>query len=129
VESPVNDALAYALGILTGIALSAVVAVGTLVVGSRELTSDLCGAPTVVEAPPDDLLGTYDCGTCIYRAVEFRDGNHSVIYGMGIAIPTTFARVGDRVYVSTQQGDLGFRVVDATTLEGEGWADGTYHRR
>jgi hypothetical protein len=52
-----------------------------------------------------------------------------MFYGMGMAFPMTFTRTGDRVYVASDKGDLGFRVVDPGTPEGEGWAAGTYRRR
>jgi hypothetical protein len=45
---------------------------------------------------------------------------------MAMAFPTTYTRAGDRVHVVYDKGDL---VVDATTLEGEGWAAGTYRSR
>lgn len=56
-------------------------------------------------------------------------GGHPAVQGMGMAFPTAYTRAAGRVYVASDTGDLGFRVVDATTLEGEGWATGTYRRR
>lgn len=96
----------------------------------KQIAADLGGGPA--QATPlgaDDLAGTYTCGGCVYDGFEFREGGHAVVLGLGMAFPTTFTRAGDRVYVSTEKGDLGLRVVDATTLEGEGWAAGTYRRR
>lgn len=123
--------LVFVLGVLTGIALSAAVAVGGAIVVGKQIAADLGGGtPAEADAPaPSDLAGTYACDGCVYDGVEFREGGHAVVHGMGMAFPTTFTRAGDRVYVASDKGDLGFRVVDATTLEGEGWAAGTYRRR
>lgn len=119
--------LVFALGVLTGIAVSAAIAIGGLVLVGKQLAADLGGAPS--EGSPAGLAGTYACDGCVYDAVEFREGGHAVVHGMGMAFPTTYSRAGDRVYVTSDKGDLGFVVVDASTLEGEGWAAGTYYRR
>jgi hypothetical protein len=126
-----RKALTFVLGILTGIALTAAVVIGGAVFVGKQVAADLGNAaPTEAPAPaPSDFDGTYACQGCVCEAVELRAGGRAVVYGMGIGFPTTFARVGDRVYVASDKGDLGFRVVDATTLEGEGWAAGTYRRR
>lgn len=76
------------------------------------------------------LQGTWVCeGRCLYQRFEFRSGDNVVIHAMGIEFPTRYRRSEDRVYITTDKGDLGLRVVDATTLEGEGWASGTYRRQ
>lgn len=125
--------LVFIFGVLTGIVLcAAVAAVGVAYVGKQIAAhaGDPSAATSPAHADPAvDLTGSYACDGCIYQGVEFREGGHAVVYGMGIAYPTTFTRAGDRVYVTTDKGDLGFQVVDATTLEGEGWAAGTYRRR
>lgn len=123
--------LVFVLGVLTGIALSAAVAVGGAIVVGKQIAADLGGGPPAEASVPgsSDLAGIYACDGCVYDGVEFREGGHAVVHGMGMAFPTTFKRAGDRVYVASDKGDLGFRVVDATTLEGEGWAAGTYRRR
>jgi hypothetical protein len=126
--------LVFVLGVLAGVALSVAVVIGGLVVLGRQLVGELGTAPgAVAPAAADDsagLVGTYACPKgCIYTAVELRDGGHAVVSGMGMEYATTFTRAGDRVYLASDKGDLGFRVVDASTLEGEGWAEGTYRRR
>ncbi len=123
--------LVFVLGVLTGIAPSAAVAVGGAIVVGKQIAADLGGgAPAAAGAPAlTDLAGSYACDGCVYDGVEFREGGHAVVHGMGMAFPTTFTRAEDRVYVASDQGDLGVRVVDATTLEGEGWAAGIYRRR
>lgn len=125
--------LVFILGVLTGIALCAAVAAAGITYVGKEIAAR-AGDPTAASSPAPtaatpDLSGSYACDGCVYEAVEFREGGHAVVYGMGIAFPTTFTRVGDRVYVASDKGDLGFRVVDASTLEGEGWAAGTYRKR
>jgi hypothetical protein len=132
----VSRGLTFVLGVLTGVALSAAVAIGGAILVGKEIAADLGGGTPEVVAPAPvadpastDLAGTYPCRGCIYETVELRDGGRAVVYGMGICFPTTFTRVGEWLYVASDKGDLGFRVVDAATLKGEGWAAGTYRRR
>lgn len=121
--------LVFVLGVLTGIALSAAVAIGGTIVVGKQIAAEANGGVAAEATASTDLAGTYACDGCVYDGVEFREGGHAVVHGMGMAFPTTFTRAGDRVYVASDKGDLGFRVVDATTLEGEGWAAGIYRRR
>lgn len=121
--------LVFVLGVLTGIALSAAVAVGGAILVGKQIAADVSGDAPPAAPAPTDILGTYACQGCVYDAVELREGGRAVVYGLGIGFPTTYTRVGDRLYVASDKGDLGFRVVGADTLEGEGWAAGTYRRR
>lgn len=67
----------------------------------------------------------------VYASIEFLTSSRCVVT-TGIfpytEFPTSYSRDGDYIVVETDTSDLVFEIIDADTLEGSGYARGTYVR-
>ncbi len=105
------------LGVVGTITLSVALPLGIVAVGSQ-VAARVTDTSTVI--------GTYACHGCLYGQLVFRPGGRVNVAGF---YETSFTQEGDRIYVEADPSDLTLRVVDADTLQGEGFAEGTYKRQ
>ena len=129
----------FVLGLVAGIVVGAVFAFAALTLHpgagrSATVTTAAQGVTTVQGATPNaaELSGTWACPDGMY-SFEFRPGAMVAVYVDGYNArsvqPCTYRRLDDRIYVRMGISDLGLRIVDASTLQGEGLAEGTYTRQ
>lgn len=76
------------------------------------------------------LTGTFISETSIYRKLTFKGKSTVVIYDkfIGIPFPTSYVIDEDYIRITTDKSDLLLRIKDNKTLEGEGWAKGTFKK-
>lgn len=71
------------------------------------------------------IRGTYTCNDCIYREIQFKGKSTCLVLGF---YGTSYEVDEDYIRIKTDKGDLIFKIIDSNTLEGEGWAAGTYRK-
>jgi hypothetical protein len=74
------------------------------------------------------LKGTFTCKGGIYAKLVFKGKSTVVIYDgfIGIPFPTSYVIDENYIRIRTDKSDLLLKIKDSKTLEGEGWAKGTY---
>lgn len=77
-----------------------------------------------------NLKGTYVCEGCLYDRLEFKGKSTVVVYDgfFGFPFPSSYELDEEFIRIRTDKSDLLLEVIDEETLEGDGWARGTFKK-